>query len=518
MKVDFLFKYLNEEQIKIDKEEFDFQFNSHPDYPTLLAVSDTLHFLNIKNVAIKTEASDIDFLPIRFIASLKNNDNYYLSFVEKKWNQYSYITHDNKKKKISRDEFQVLFGNIVMLAESEKENKKTKVKKINFTLIFTFLIVLALVLYNNFQSFWIHLFYIFPVIGFIFSVFALKELFNIKSELFDRFCNIASTYDCDTVVSSSKWKIFDKVNFSDLSITFFSFQIISLLINGFSLNYAGYFFIQYVLLIISMPVNLISLYYQKFIEKKWCLICLSIIGILILELIYILIFNDIWNASTSYMQITRYIFIYLSILMIWFSLKGIVKKLKKLKEEELKYNRFKRNYPAFKNNLLSKQKYDLPTNPITIGDKDSSLQIAIITNPYCGSCAYAHRIINDIIEKKDRNVSLSVIFNFDNRRFDDNTKLLLGNIINSKLISDDIFKKAIDSWFKDKDFQKWIQTYGNTLNVEIIDPILKTHKDWCDDNSIHFTPCIFINGYMYPSIYEIIDLQFFIDELIHDSI
>lgn len=46
-------KLLN--HFKLDKPEFSFQFQSHPNYPSALAFSDTLNFLGIKNDAYELE-------------------------------------------------------------------------------------------------------------------------------------------------------------------------------------------------------------------------------------------------------------------------------------------------------------------------------------------------------------------------------------------------------------------------------------------------------------------------------
>lgn len=63
-----LFNYLDAEQIHLDKDEFDFQFNSHPDYPSLLALSDPLSFListtgSLKLVGLILDSSQINSLP-----------------------------------------------------------------------------------------------------------------------------------------------------------------------------------------------------------------------------------------------------------------------------------------------------------------------------------------------------------------------------------------------------------------------------------------------------------------------
>ena len=40
----YLFQYLEKENITIDKSEFSFQIESQPDYPSLLSITDTLSF------------------------------------------------------------------------------------------------------------------------------------------------------------------------------------------------------------------------------------------------------------------------------------------------------------------------------------------------------------------------------------------------------------------------------------------------------------------------------------------
>lgn len=40
----FLFYYLEKENLTIDKSEFLFQIQSHPDYPSSLSIADTLSF------------------------------------------------------------------------------------------------------------------------------------------------------------------------------------------------------------------------------------------------------------------------------------------------------------------------------------------------------------------------------------------------------------------------------------------------------------------------------------------
>jgi hypothetical protein len=67
---DILYQYLEKEKITIDKTEFEFQIQSHPNYPSLLSIADTLTFFNINNGAIKVDQTQIHLLPNFYIANL----------------------------------------------------------------------------------------------------------------------------------------------------------------------------------------------------------------------------------------------------------------------------------------------------------------------------------------------------------------------------------------------------------------------------------------------------------------
>ena len=95
-----LFQYLEKEGIQVDKEEFLFQIESHPDYPSVLAIADALIFFNVRNVVIRVDVSEIELLPQYFIAVLieengKPTFDTQLYYIEQKGTQY-FCTKDKK--------------------------------------------------------------------------------------------------------------------------------------------------------------------------------------------------------------------------------------------------------------------------------------------------------------------------------------------------------------------------------------------------------------------------------------
>ena len=73
-KFDHVFEYMKREDIGFDQKEFLFQVQSHPDYPTLLSIADTLSFLKVRSGALAVDASEIELLPEAFMAQLDHHD------------------------------------------------------------------------------------------------------------------------------------------------------------------------------------------------------------------------------------------------------------------------------------------------------------------------------------------------------------------------------------------------------------------------------------------------------------
>ncbi|MFV7235503.1 thioredoxin domain-containing protein [Flavobacterium sp. ZB4R12] len=518
----FIFQYLGKKKIIIDKSEFEFQMHSHPDYPSILAISDTLSFYNIENGVIQVETSEIDLLPDCFVALLDNEkSNQEFCFIEKKDNAYFY-TIDKKAIEISKSELESRWGNVVLLVEKPEIENVIHTNKDKFYWVLPLLclglfLLTLLQFQENTQT---KFFFVFPTIGLLFSVTALKDLFGTKSELLNNFCKISVSTNCNTVVGSNKWKVFEFINFSDLSIVFFSSQFLGLLIFLFAGGANTYFSIQKILLCGAIPVLLLSLYYQNFVEKKWCPICLVIIVIIMIELGYGVVFqNYIFTISNKSLII--YGFIFLLVTVIWSSLKNLLRQQKDLKEFQIKGIRFMRNYEIFKNTLLTSTKTDYKViyfGNIILGNVDASLKIIIVSSPFCRHCVDVHAIIEEILEKYQNKVCFDIRFNFNSEQNDDKSKRVHQELV--RIYYDKgqyAFIKALHDWFKNKDEDKLNSTGTSQLNELKINEILDEQYNWNQENNILFTPEIIINQYVFPKQYDRKELIYFINDLLEDE-
>ncbi len=514
----YLFEYLKKLNIVINKNDFIFQFQSHSEYPNLLSISDTLFFFKINNRAFQLDFKDLELLPNLFVASLndeKNEHDFFL--IEKKDNQY-FIIKNNISIEISTIDLEKRWSGVIFLiGKSNYESSHNNRNKINL-LLSSFCFIGFLMFFFGFESNLISkLFILFPTIGIFFSVVALKDLFGLNIDLINNFCKITTSSSCESILSSDKWKIFSYINFSDLAIVFFSSQFLGLLTILVSGNSIEFFSIQSILLFGSIPVILLSLYFQKFVEKKWCPICMVIILIIILEIVYLIYFFD-FNFQFSFKSLLLFGLVFLITALIWNVLKRLLNENKYLKENELKSNRFIRNYEIFKNTLISKEKAEFPFTPFVLGNKYSKTIITIITSPFCGFCKEAFDVLDNIFDKHSDNLQIQILFKI--------------NIYEDNMISKSLFdtlytiylekgahdlRKAIKDWYEYKDYEKWAVFYDTCSNFDVTIPILKNQNDWLIENNLNFSPIIFINGYQYPEMYERVNLKFFINELLEDK-
>jgi hypothetical protein len=176
----FLYQYLEKEKLSIDIPEFELQIQAHPEYPSLLSITDTLNFFNIENAAFQIEFSEIELLPNRFATILEAK--FYL--IEKKEETYIYYNEKNTIK-ISKAALESRWNGIIILVENSQIEDVILSKKNKWFWVLPLSIsVLVIVITSLFEeNITTKLFFLLPAIGFIFSIAFLQKLLIEQKEL-----------------------------------------------------------------------------------------------------------------------------------------------------------------------------------------------------------------------------------------------------------------------------------------------------------------------------------------------
>lgn len=524
---DFLITYLKKENINIDLEEFKFQVETHPDFPSLYAFSDTLSFFKIDNLAARVENEDIDYLPDTFIALLQpEQERSFLAFVEKKNNQYVYIK-DNKKATLTQTDFTKLWKNIVLVVEQTEHTIITDAKK-NKTLWPVLITLSALITLSigNVTNFRFESLSLLTLIfsGIYLTFEALKQVFGVDSSFASAVCGtgVTSASNCESVITSKNSKLFFNISLSDLSVIFFFGQLITLYamsISGYLQNFLNY---SWMTSLVTIPVILYSIYYQWRIEKQWCTICLLIIGVFVLQTGLFAWYGSKTSIEMNILSLVIFLFGFIITALLWSIIQPTINSYFDLKSSQLKGLRFKRNYSLFKSALIDSKQYDYSTleSSIQIGNPNAKLKISMVTNLFCSFCVEAHKNLEYILARHYEDILVNIRFSslfregIPEKNKDIYFRLL--EIYFDKGEKD--FIHALGIWFNNKDLDSWFRHFGKTDNnnekwLQLLQDLDKQNLS----NELQFTPAYVIDKYLYPSPYQGEDLIYFIGELIDDD-
>ena len=519
---EYLLQYFDNENITIDLNEFYFQIQSHPDYPSLLSISDTLSFFKINNLATNLENEELVHLPKYFIALIQ--DQKFISnlvFVEKTTKGYKYL-NNNTVIESNEETFLKSFQNVVLLVEKEENEPKKENKSNELVIVGSILfglLYLALIFINGF-SILVSTFICLALVGIYLSYEAISSEFGIKTKFSQAVCSISANSDCKAVLNTVKSKIIQQISFSTVSIAFFSSQIIELLIFSVFNKPIEFFLINSILLLLTIPVIIFSIYHQTLVAKKWCPICMAIILLIVIEFI-ILIFNYQIQFTVNPIYFATYILLLIGVYSILYFIKNSFKVNLELTATIAQNNRFKRNYSLFKMALIASEKLKIvafDSEKIILGNPDAHLKITVISSPFCGHCKKSHELISEILDRYNDKVYIQLHFNLNIELSDQNAKELHFKLLQIYFeFGQNQFLKNMHIWFETKDVNKIDAINHFEENENRIIKIIENQYNWNLLNDITFTPAIIINGFHFPKEYDRNDLIYFIEELADDE-
>ncbi len=476
----------------------------------ILSVSNTLDYFKIKNLVANVPKESLMQLPGSFIAQVRNKISLSLVLVKKISNQNLEIIVDKTTHfSMSIENFLNDWTGLIIAIEKSRQKKQSflnyNVTKFSLiTAITTLSIVYILLSSTPFNL----LYYLLSIIGFVFSYLIVFEKLGTKTIL-SRFCTISNNTDCQSVLGSKESRIFNFIDLEDISIIYFSTIVVITLFEPKStlIIYSSFF---------SLPIVLYSLYHQYFTIKKWCPLCLGVAVVLVLQF-FVLIYN--FDSLIIEYNIEAIIGTILSTFLVigfWFYFKPLLSARFENETLEIENLSFKRNHRLFMSYYNSIEAIETNSDiipDICFGKQDALITFLVITNPLCEMCFEAHSVLMNLLQKHPDKIQLKIRFfvPFDDRN--DPRTFISERLLDLYFSERENFKEAYQNWYSKVKIKDWIEKWDVCKNSKM-SQILKTHKNWCIDNSINYTPSIVINGKLFPDFYSPKDIEHFIDKLI----
>lgn len=498
-------KWFKAQSITISSDYLRKRLESHPDYPSLIAVQDTLEELGISAYACQGTKQELQqekkpFLAhftygggdIRFFRTLSEAEQKAKEF-DKYWS--GHVMFLNKPE---------IYGN----ADHDKLHKQEKLNRFYAWLAFVLAIgsIIGLTITQN--NIPVLLLEINNTIGLGFGWLIAQKEFGISNTVTDKICSIAKHSRCEAVILSKGAKLFNWLTWGDVGIVYFSASLLFLLYSLLTYQPVN---LYYAVSLCGLVFPFYSVYYQWRVVKQWCMLCLGVLTILISSGIISLINIDLRAAPGSHLaQLLIFACTGLFVLAVWLVAKAAIQKMLKSTLYEIQALRTKRS-PQILNALLEKQEFvkaNLPweNEAIVFGNNSAPYKIVMACNPYCGPCAKAHYVIEKIYEKYPNMVEIAIRFALDN--FDDNDiRIKAANSIIQAALNNPF--EAVKGWYMSTNldvYKKIYKTLDASLTVE-----LRKQIAWGKDTGITGTPTFFVNGRVLPELFSWVDFTNILD-------
>lgn len=504
--VNLIQKYLSIQNFADKKAAFEDIFESHPDYPSLFAITDTLDLLSIENTAAKVSQEQVLELPDSFLAMY----NQQLALVTKNKTSIKVKLAKEDARNISFDNFFAGWNGIVIVIEPNEtiSNKysNTDLKWLYYSLPLVTLLITS-IFYNSYDIGGAILL-ITSIAGLVFGVFIIQEQLGFRNKMISKFCNITSDGSCNSVISSEKGKINKWINFSDLPILFFGSNVTSLFLNPInSANQIG------LLSLVALPIIIYTVWIQKIQLKKWCLLCLVISSVIVLQSV-LWIFKKEQFSNITFSGLYFYLFSVLFIMSFWLILRHTLISKIEAKKEVSKLKKLQRNYAVL--NLLSKEVAVLKgldkLEGIRFGNQDAAVHVTIIISPNCKYCDKAFKEALELVTQYSEKVFLKVLYNINPENDDNPYKTVVERLLEINNSNTALAAEALIDWhIKKIGLKKWKEKWKTNFITSKVNQQIEQQYHWCRENEFNYTPVKMINDKLLPDEYEIIDLKYFLN-------
>jgi uncharacterized membrane protein len=512
-----LTKFAQLKKIPVTPERIANELLKHPDYPSLLSISDVLSEFSVENIAFAIDYNDLSQLPCPFITYTKSKNGSFVIVDQFEGDKILITDESRKKYSLKTEEFEPTFGGVVLSAEytatvSLWTNLKNRFESFKTPLLFAGALLLLVssvyALTNTFQSpstFFILLLLV-QTLGLAVSTLLLIQLVDRKNPLVNKVCQTVGKTNCSKILNSNASKIAEWLSWSEIGFFYFAGTWLLLIFGGTSKET-----LQALLLLnaLSLPYTIYSISYQAFIAKSWCTLCCLVQIILWLEFITLLVGFHPSPAIPGSAALCRILICLFSVPVTWYLWKPLFIKSHQFNTLKAQNQKLKYNHNIFQKLLQESACYIQPDESwcIVLGSDHPNHIITMATNPYCSPCVETHAMLHALMKKNSkiqaRIVMSPIIFAMP---------ASLHQMALKEKYPLETVNEALHDWYtgKYRNYKGWAKIYPVTIQSAECYALEKL-KNWYELAEIKKTPTILIDGRHLPDGYHLSDLTYMLD-------
>lgn len=483
-------------------DDFAAVFSSHPNFPSLYAITDTLTALDIEHLAVKLPSEHFSELPNEFLAIYDEA----LVSVRKKKQGVVVASEKSKHEKMETEQFISGWSGVVLAIEPtpEKLAGKTSAKKTgNALLLLPVLLLLVLWLISKKPSLNEAATLGLSLMGLFTGILIIREKLGFGNAITEKFCSGKQSVSCSEVIKSDT--LFLGMGFSEVPFVFFAISALAMLMQPSpSSSILGS------CALLSLPLVLYSLWLQKFRLKKWCPLCLAVAAVLLLEASLFLAAPFSFSLfSGDYFALA---FSVITVLPMWLVAKPNLTEKAAAKLEIEGLRKFKRNYKVF--DFLAQA---VPCaveltgmQGLQFGNPAAESKLTLILSPSCIHCHKAFKEGHDLVAAFPGKFWMEVLFNVNPKNIDNPFKEVVLQVLTINGERPQTAREALSDWhIEKKPLKDWLHKWRSNEIDRNAEQQLQRQYDWCFQNGYNYSPVRMINGKVIPFEYSVEELRFF---------
>ena len=497
-------------------------FDEHPYKYSLFGLSRMLTDYGVKNrgVRFSDKAAALAELEAPFVAQVSGDLTLVVKIAD---DAVTYRWYDQDVH-VSREQFLGLWSGVALIvapdedscephyAEHRQEEQIYNVKKWGAIGSITILLLLLLIRQASSSLSGEELgarlsLVILNLVGLYVSYLLLLRQLKIASSTADRLCNLLKHSTCTDLLDTPAAKAAYGISWSEIGAAYFGVNTLALVF------FPETFYALTLFAFGAVGYAAWSLLYQRFRAHVWCMLCLFVQAVFILQattcLAYILHSKGSLEGNSHFSLftlslITLFLLSYLTATLTLHLSLPVISKARQAEQWRSDYRNFKLREEVFEAVLSKEKQYSsLITHhsSILFGAPDAQYRLTILTNPYCNPCAAMHARMKGI---RQTGCCVEMVFSSFGEAYDRVCHLMIAAY---QQLGPDRAWQLYEEWFAGGKSRQEAFFESLGLDAEAQDVLAEyaLHEAWREQIGFSATPTLLVNGYRMPTTYQMED-------------
>lgn len=392
---------------------------SHPDYPSLLSVSDAMERLGIPCRIGRIEEKNLSNIEFPFLIHLEGSREGLVLIKSKNDLSKEHVDLSSWKGVVLKADPVQVIKDSEHNRELRKEHLRRRLAVVCAVSLVAALLTVALHSFSWIQSALLLTSIVGTGLGY---VLIAKDL-GVTYKPVESFCNTSTRVNCDRILNSDEAQILPFFSLSEAVVSYFVFQMF---ITGFVLPMqnapASFLLVLMAGSALAIPVVCYSVYYQAIKAKTWCKLCMLVNGVLVIQALFFGFLAVNGTVSTQDVQLIPFLFslaLFLTVATAVVLIKERFEITNKALQAETEASRIKNDPEVFTTILHRGIKIQAPfldfQYQMRVGSRKATIKLTMLASFDCTHCGPAYTVVEELVNQYPDDISCLLFFRFSEK-------------------------------------------------------------------------------------------------------